>query len=393
VSGARRRGPAVAVVGAGAFGGWTALHLLRSGCRVTLVDAWGPGHSRSSSGGETRVLRHTYAERAHVELVVRALQLWRQHEALWNTRFFRRTGLLWLVQDDEAYERLALDAVRAAGVELHELPPDEVARRWPQVALDGVRWALFEPEAGPLLARASCERVGRAVADEGGELLTAQVQPGAVADGRMGPLLLQTPGRAASPAASLVADRYVFACGPWLGRLFPGVVPIESTRQEVFFFGTPPGDVTHAGLPVWADHGERFWYGIPGGERRGFKLADDTRGPPFDPTDGERLVSTDGLARAREYLARRFPGLAGAPLLESRVCQYEQSPDGQYLVGRHPQAENVWLVGGGSGHGFKAGPALGELVAGALLDERAVPAPFAWERLARRTGDTRGPSG
>ncbi len=369
------------MVGAGVFGGWTALHLLRAGCRVTLVDAWGPGHSRSSSGGETRVLRHTYSERACVDLVVRALQLWRQHEALWRTSFFQRTGMLWLVQDDETYERAALEVVRAAGVELHALQPDEVAQRWPQFALDGVRWALFEPEAGPLLARESCARVAQAVVEEGGELLTAQVQPGAIADGRMGPLRLQTPGEAASVAHPLLADRYVFACGPWLGQLFPDVVPIASTRQEVFFFGTPAGDVGHEALPVWADHGERFWYGIPGGVRRGFKLADDTRGPPFDPTDGERNVSAEGLARARDYLARRFPALAGAPLLESRVCQYEQSPDGQYVVGRHPRAENTWLVGGGSGHGFKVGPALGELVASALLGEGAAPPPFALERF------------
>src|SRR5581483_3294948 len=133
-----------------------------------------------------------------------------------------------------------------------------------------------------------------------------------------------------SDGTTLTADAYVFACGPWLGRLFPDVLGerIRVTRQEVFFFGTPPGDprFTEEALPVWADHGARFMYGIPGNEWRGFKVADDTRGPPFDPTSGERLHTPAALRAVRDYLAVRFPALADAPLLEARVCQYENSP-------------------------------------------------------------------
>jgi glycine/D-amino acid oxidase-like deaminating enzyme len=111
-------------------------------------------------------------------------------------------------------------------------------------------------------------------------------------------------------------------------------------------------------------------------------VADDTRGPPFDPTNGERTPSPAGLQFAREYLALRFPGLKDAPLLESRVCQYEQSPDNDFIIDRHPNAANAWLVGGGSGHGFKHGPAVGELVARLVLTGAASDEPF---RLARFT--------
>ena len=124
-------------------------------------------------------------------------------------------------------------------------------------------------------------------------------------------------------------------------------------------------------------------YGIPGNEWRGFKVADDARGPVFDPTAGERLPSPEALRSARDYLAFRFPALKDAPLLEARVCQYENSPDEHFIVDRHPRADNVWLVGGGSGHGFKHGPAVGELVAGLVLDGHAPDPQFRLDRFGR----------
>jgi glycine/D-amino acid oxidase-like deaminating enzyme len=187
-----------------------------------------------------------------------------------------------------------------------------------------------------------------------------------------------------SDSTTLTADAYVFACGPWLGPLFPDVIGerVRATRQEVYFFGTPAGDrrFTEEALPVWGDHGAQFWYGIPGNEWRGFKLADDTRGPPFDPTAGERIPSAAGIAAARAYLVYRFPALGAAPLVEARVCQYEQSPDEHFIIDRHPRAANAWLVGGGSGHGFKHGPAVGELVARLVLAGGTAPPEF---RLSR----------
>ena len=172
----------------------------------------------------------------------------------------------------------------------------------------------------------------------------------------------------------LKADQYVFACGAWLGNLFPQTLGsvIRPTKQAIFFFGPPPGDArfTDAQLPVWGDHGNRFFYGIPGSDRRGFKVADDTRGGDFDPSNGERVVTPATLKRVREYVAFRFPAMKNAPLLESRVCQYEQTSDSNFVVDRHPKIDNVWLLGGGSGHGFKHGPAMGEIMAELVLGKR-----------------------
>jgi glycine/D-amino acid oxidase-like deaminating enzyme len=162
---------------------------------------------------------------------------------------------------------------------------------------------------------------------------------------------------------------------------------IRPTRQEVFFFGTPPGDARFSEdvLPVWIDHGDRLMYGIPGNQWRGFKVADDTRGAPFDPTSGERVVSAEGLRSAREFLGFRFPVLKDAPLLESRVCQYENSPDEHFIADHHPQSGSVWIVGGGSGHGFKHGPALGELVAGNVLEKTPLEPFFSLSRFPLKT--------
>jgi glycine/D-amino acid oxidase-like deaminating enzyme len=181
------------------------------------------------------------------------------------------------------------------------------------------------------------------------------------------------------------ADAFVFACGPWLNIVFPDVVgkKIHPTRQEVFFFGTPAGDRRYYEdkTPVWVDFGEKLMYGIPGNERRGMKIADDSRGPDFDPTTDERTITQEGLNAARSFIEYRFPGLKGAPLVESRVCQYENSPDGNFIVDRHPSAKNVWIVGGGSGHGFKMGPALGDYVADVVLQKKEVDPFFSLTRL------------
>jgi glycine/D-amino acid oxidase-like deaminating enzyme len=160
----------------------------------------------------------------------------------------------------------------------------------------------------------------------------------------------------------------VFACGPWLPKLFPDVLGSRFfiTRQEVFFFATPPGDASFARgvMPGWVDFNEGdMFYGVPDLEARGAKVARDRHGPPIDPDAGDRLTSAEGLAEVRAYMSRRLPALARQPLEESRVCQYENTSSGDFLIDRHPRWRNVWLVGGGSGHGFKHGPAVGRYVA------------------------------
>jgi glycine/D-amino acid oxidase-like deaminating enzyme len=372
----------VIVIGAGAFGGWTALELVRRGARVTLLDAWGPGNARASSGGETRIIRAGYGSRAiYTRLARRALERWQEHDRRFGRGWYRPTGALWLSQGDRPFVADTFATLTAAGVAVERLGVRAARRRYPQVSFAGVDEVLLERDAGYLLARRASEHVVERVIAEGGTYrqaaVAAPVRPGR---SRLTRLALGDGGHVS-------ADQYVFACGPWLGALFPGVIGrlVTPTRQDVFYFGTPPGDprFEEAALPVWVDVGARLMYGIPGNAHRGFKIGDDTPGPVFDPTSGARDLRAASLRRVRTYLGRRFPALARAPLVGFEVCQYEATPDSHFIVDRHPGADNVWLAGGGSGHGFKMGPAIGEMIA-ALVLGAATPEPaFALARFTR----------
>ena len=362
----------VAVVGAGAFGGWTALYLQRAGAQVTLVDAWGPGNTRASSGGETRVIRTIYGPaRKYVEMAARALTLWREWDRTAAHQHFIRTGVLWLTGTDDSYVRQSLGVLRELALDYEELQVAIAAKRWPQINFDGIASICLERKAGYLLARDACDAVAREVVRIGGTYRQAAVAT-IRAEGPRPDVRLNDGDR-------LEADRYVFACGPWLPELFPDVIGgrIRSTRQEVFYFGTPAGEgrFLDPHLPVWVDTSDRFLYGIPGNLHRGFKAADDTRGPEFDPTGGSRMPSHEGERALRAFVSRRFPALTDAPVLGAEVCQYENTPDGHFIVDRHPAMPDVWIAGGGSGHGFKMGPALGELLAHQIRED-AAPDPF-----------------
>lgn len=359
----------VTVVGAGAFGGWTALALRRRGAQVTLLDAWGPGHPRASSGGETRVIRAAYGSHAvYTRLAARALRLWREFGAE-EAGLLRITGVLWMFGGDDSFGRASIATLAAEGLRLDAWSPRAAAARFPQIDFAGVTGVLWEPDAGYLFARRACTHVVERFVAEGGVYRQTAV-PAPVDPDRL-------------PVA---ADAVVFACGPWLSTLFPDLVGdrVSATRQEVYYFGTPAGDTRFSdpALPVWLDCGARVMYGIPGSDG-GFKVADDTPGPSIDPTSGSRQLTVDGVDAARGFLARRFPALAGAPLVAGEVCQYESTPDSDFIIDRHPRAAHVWIAGGGSGHGFKMGPAIGEQLASCVLGEETPDRRFSLARFTQ----------
>jgi sarcosine oxidase len=317
-------------------------------------------------------------DQVYTEMAARALKLWVKYERRWKRQFLHRVGVLWMASGrDDSFERGSVEMLRRAKLKFQELSSARMKKRWPQINFEGILWGIFEPECGYLDARASCAAVVEAFVAAGGTYRQIAVLADGLEDAPQRNLVL-------SDGSRLKADCYVFACGPWLGKLFPLAVGdlVQATKQDIFFFGTPAGDCrfSEARVPVWGDHRGRFRYGIPGSGRRGFKIADDTRGPAFDPTNGERVVSQETLKDIREYVGFRFPALKNVPLIETRVCQYEQTPDGNFIVDRHPAAENVWLLGGGSGHGFKHGPAVGEMMAELILEKRE---PQALWRLGR----------
>ena len=356
------------VVGAGVFGAWTAWHLRKSGQRVLLLDAFGAAHARASSGGESRLTRGSYgADEIYTRMAFDSLASWKWLSDLSGLPIFHPIGVLFFFQKREAYVDQSIEVHRRLKLPTQELDRAALEQRYPQVSWKDIEVGLYEPEFGVLMARRAVQTLVRQFVKAGGEYRVGAVKP-PDASKPLDAIEL-------ADGSSLAASNYVFACGPWLPKVFPRLLGprIFPTRQEVFFFSTPPGDARFAAgaLPGWADfnNGDIF-YGMPDIESRGFKVAHDQHGPAIDPDRGDRQASPGALADARAYLATRFPALAGAQLNEERVCQYENSSNGDLLIDRHPNAANVFLVGAGSGHGFKHGPEVGryasELVTGKL---------------------------
>lgn len=357
----------VAVIGAGVFGAWTAWHLAKRGQRVALLEAYGPGHSRASSGGESRIIRMSYGpDEIYTRWSVRSLTQWKNLFAATGQELFLETGVLWMAGAGDPYLRDSIANLERHGVKHEVMALRQLQSRYPQVNFDAVECGMLEPESGVLLARRAVNCVVYDARQAGVDFRIAQVaQPRGT--GKL--TSLQT-----GCGEQVSAGHFIFACGPWLAKVFPEILGprIFATRQEVFFFGCPPGDQRFSPpmLPTWFFQGDEV-YGMPDIESRGLKLALDRHGERADPDTQSRLPTPVAIESASNYLAHRFPALKDAPITEARVCQYENTSSGDFLIDRHPELSNVWFAGGGSGHGFKHGPAFGEYTAAMVLGEDA----------------------
>jgi sarcosine oxidase len=361
-----------AVIGAGVFGAWTAWHLRQSGASVVLLDAYGPGNSRSSSGGETRILRAGYGpDELYTRWALRSFPLWREFFERVGSDFFRRTGVLWLGSDGDPHLTQMWELLGRLGISCEKLAAAEIGKRYPQLHFEDATLGVFEPESGVLLARRAVQALVSDLQRNGVTCMTDAVLP---------PQGSGTLAHIRTTAEEFVAaGSFVFACGSWLPKLFPDVLAerIFPTRQEVFFLGPPAGSNAFRPekMPAWLHHAHPDRpYVVPDIENRGFKIAFDRHGPEFDPDQGSRVVSAAAVDHLRAYLKQRIPALQDAPIVEARVCQYESTWNGDFLIDRHPGFDNVWLVGGGSGHGFKHGPAVGEYLSARVLSH-APPEP------------------
>jgi glycine/D-amino acid oxidase-like deaminating enzyme len=387
----------IAVIGAGAFGGWTAWHLLERGYRVTLIDAYDAGHSRASSGDETRIIRSVYQDRIYIELTQRAIQIWQKYEPLWGVKVYHPIGVLNLNGQEHTRWQTAMGHFQDLSIPFDLLSQKEAARRFPSIHFEGIKNISIDTTGGYMLARMGCYIIAQKFVEAGGDFKCAELLPLSLFRSPADSILAQKnlSKLKLSDGSTLKADAYVFACGSWLGKLFPDLLhdKIKASRQEAYYFGLPAGNNLLAGLPVWCDYGayekEVLWYGIParGSDAvgRGFKIAKDVVGTSFDPDADDRLPTPAFLEEAKQFMAFRFPLLKNAPLIESRVCPYEMSPDAHFIIDRLPMTENAWIVGGGSGHGYKMGAAIGEMVADLIAGKRSVEPIFSLKKFEGKT--------
>lgn len=373
----------IVVVGAGAFGGWTALHLLRQGYQVTLVDQYGPGNSLSSSGGETRLIRAYYSDPIYVDMAMRAITLWKENEPRMGKKILHQNGLLLFnYPSSKAEAEAALTIYQKAGLPLEKVSLDDAIKRWPQIGTDALDHVMYDPTAGYLDARKGCQAVWERFMAEGGTFLQQQVTQETIKAGKATALTL-------ADGQQLEADSYVFAGGPWLVRRFPQLTQkLKITRALCFFFASPAGQSNwmENQLPTWMDRdiqGPFRSFGVPGSDFRGFKVGltppDNNITDRFDTY--HRTVKPEEFAMALGVLARRFPRMVSQPLIEQRVCQYTSTPDSDFILDTHPEASNLWIMGGDSGHGYKQGASFGELAAHTVAGDKAKLAKFSLKRL------------
>ena len=361
------------VVGAGVFGAWSALRLARYGWQVTLVDAYGPANGRASSSDHSRVMRAGYGAAAdYTRWAVESLTDWQWLAKKSAQPLVVESGALFLGTPGGAYLADTAATLTACGVTHDVLDAASVASRFPQIGVIGLGDAVYEARGGVIRARQAVHAAVAVARSYGVGYTQASVAP--LDESTAAPAVRLTSGE------TLSADRYVFACGPWLPRAFPEAIGgrVRPTRQEVLYFGVPPGDTRFAldRLPVWIDF-EAGYYGIPDLDACGFKVGVDRHGAAIDPDRDDRLVDAATVAAVRAFFTRRFPALADAPLVDAHVCQYENTTHGDFVIDRHPRWDTVWIAGGGSGHGFKHGPAVGKHVADLLAGRSEVQPRFA----------------
>jgi sarcosine oxidase len=326
------------VVGAGVFGASTARELALRGWDVTLVEQYSPGTVRSGSGGDTRLSRAAHGPVDwYTQLSRRARTLWLELQEETGTRIWEPVGVAWFARREDGFEAESRAALDRLGVPHEWLTPDAARDLYPSLATDDLHAVLYEPEAGVLYARLATQLLVEDGLRHGVRLQNGSLVPGD------------------EPSSDVV----VWACGAWLPRLFPGVVELKISRRDVFFFGA---DAAWRGTPGFCEYDAPFYgHGEIGG--LGAKIAPDGIGDEIDPDTLDRLPSPELEQVARAYAALRFPALAQAPIVGSRVCQYELTTDTHFVFAQHPERSSWWLLGGGSGHGFKHGPALAEYVA------------------------------
>jgi glycine/D-amino acid oxidase-like deaminating enzyme len=304
----------------------------------------------------------------------RALGQWRDLEREAGERLFVPCGVVWLANERQTFEGHSAESLAALDIPFERWTPDQLAARMPMLDPGGIPWALFEPEAGALMARQAVAATIAAFEREGGDVVVGRVLPPTAAGDSLGRVLLED-GRA------IEGDAFVFAAGPWLPDLFPAVVAsiITTHRQDVMKFALPAGQAAAYApdrMPAWIDF-EGSFYGFPSFDGLSAKACPDWLGPVERPDESSRVAADGTIEGSREVLRRRFPGLAEQAVVKTWTCFYEVTPDAHFVIDRHPSLANAWLAGGGTGHAFKHGPVIGEYLAALVGGDAAGVAELA----------------
>jgi glycine/D-amino acid oxidase-like deaminating enzyme len=354
------------------------------GLSVVMIDQYGPGNPKSSSGGEVRGMRATYGDREHYSRwAIEAMERWKVREAEFGTRLFYQCGGL-LVNREWTGQ---LTATRATFDKLkipyEVVKHDDLMRRWPQVATETSEFFGFHtPMGGVLKAHDACVAVARSFEKKGGKFIVGKAELGGRAAGRLQTLTL-------SSGETVSAGTFVIAAGPWLLTMFPDVLKnkLMVAKRGYYMVGTPPGDnrFSYPNLP-------NTGIGVPSVDGLGLAVLMGTGNKPVDPDTHDRVPTAEDKAAIKRILLSRFPALKDQPIVNAHICQSDNTVDGNFIIDRHPGLDNVWLVGGGSYHAFKMGPVAGDYTAHRIVGRDRNPELAAIFKIKAETFTEGGPS-
>ena len=339
----------VTVVGAGIFGVCTALELLDRGHCVTLIEQFKEGDSRTTSNGISRNIRFSHGDDVwYTRSARKAKSLWRELEVRLSEELMDECGVAWFSHDEEGWASSSQKTLEAEGIPVEQLDPSEGTKLYPSFGYSDLAFILLESDAGVLRAQKSVSAIREEFKNCGGRFIQGRAEP----NGNY----LTVNGE------EFNGDAIVWACGPWIPNLFELTTSILVTMQEVIFFDSTP-EWDSPKVPAYSDvEDEDAFYGCGALEGFPFKVGSDLRGPIFDPDQDERALNTDQLKICTDYISKRFPALEKSIIVDRRLCQYTSTGDSNWIIAPLPGLKNQWVVGAGSGHGFKHGPVLGKYV-------------------------------
>lgn len=380
--------PDFLVIGGGIFGLTAVDELLTRGHTVTLLDQGPIPHPLAASTDISKVVRMEYGtDDLYFEMVDRAIDGWHAWNEQFQTTLYHETGVTMLARQEMApggYEYESYQRLLAHGYTPERLRSAEIRRRFPAWQSETYPDGFFNPRAGFAESGRVVAALAEAVRQRGATILAGHTAVSLLTDGQ------QVHGIRTATGETFTAGHVIIAAGAWTHILLPELQPyMKATGHPVFHLRpanpelfTPPNFVVFTAAVA-----QTGWYGFPLHPHEGVvKIANHGVGQILHPTQDERLVTAVDEANLRHFLRESLPALADAPIVYTRRCLYNDTRDEHFWLDRHPSLGNLTVAAGGSGHGFKFAPVLGQLIADTAVGNPHPWLPrFRWRDIAQLT--------
>jgi N-methyl-L-tryptophan oxidase len=370
----------VIVVGAGSMGMAAGYFLAKNGKRTLLLDSFNPPHNKGSHHGDTRMIRHAYAEgQDYVPLVLKAQELWYDLEKESGKQLFIQTGVLNVGKESSDMMKNIISSAKTYSLPLEVLQAKEVQKRWPGINMPNEYIACFEPSSGVLKCEVCIEAYRELAEHYGATIRTNSTVKDLSVLGKT--VTIQTDEQ------TFTSDALVISAGAWSGKLLAKLgldVPLNPVRKTFAWFEADEELYNHKGFPSFSfetPHGQ--FYGFPSIDGAGIKVGRHDGGETINPDEsligfGEMDSDETDLS---QFLAQYLP--SSKQLKYGKTCMYNLTPDENFIIDMHPTYPNIAIASGFSGHGFKFSSVVGQILSELILSGKTDQniAPFLLKRF------------